>query len=165
MKFRFEFLSLSQLGEVFGVSSHQVGKWLVKIGLRTETMRPSREAFGGGYVTTAPSRGQGYVYVWHAERTTKALIDAGHPVALKPGCTLLAPCLLNGPFGHRPHAEIGHEVVNGDGTVAVWVAGAENAALICRLLNAADRHGVVARALGGATTGRDPSEQAAGQAA
>jgi hypothetical protein len=154
MKFRFEHLTLTQLGEVFGVSSHQIGNWLVTLGLRSDQKRPSREAFAGGYVTTAPSRGQGYNYVWHAEKTVKALVDAGRPVAVPPGCALLAPCVLHGPFVCRPHAAIGSEIVNGDGTVAVWVTGEENAAFLCRVLNAADRHGVVARALhGGANAG------------
>ena len=41
--FRFEFRTLTQIGEVFGASSHQVGKWLVEIGLRTRERGPVRQ--------------------------------------------------------------------------------------------------------------------------
>ena len=33
--FRFEYMTLTQIGKIFGVSSQQVGKWLVQIDLRT----------------------------------------------------------------------------------------------------------------------------------
>jgi hypothetical protein len=53
MKLRYEYLNLGQLGEVFGTTSHQVGRWLTKIGLRYESAngkKPSRDAYSGGYV-------------------------------------------------------------------------------------------------------------------
>lgn len=58
MKFRFEFMTLTQIGEVFGVSNQKVGKWLVKLGLRTTANKPSVAAFEGGYVMAGPSRNQ-----------------------------------------------------------------------------------------------------------
>ena len=76
--FRFEFRTLTQIGEVFGASSHQVGKWLVEIGLLTEGKRPSTAAFDGEFVTQGPSRGNGYNWVWHSVRTVAALEKAGH---------------------------------------------------------------------------------------
>ena len=62
MKLKYEFMSLTQIGEVFGTTSHQVGRWLAKIGLRSQAkqgMKPSRDAYSGGYVKDVPSRNQG----------------------------------------------------------------------------------------------------------
>ncbi len=148
MKWRFEFMTLTQIGEVFGESNQQVGKWLAKLGLRTDANRPSRTAFDGGYVKAGPSRGQGYNWVWHSEKTVRALTEAGHKLALHPACELLAPCQLNGPFEYRPNPAFGFEVANGDGTVAVWVRGERNARFVCNLLNVADRTGVISKVLG-----------------
>ncbi len=151
MRFKYEHMTLSQIGEVFGASSHQVGRWLTQIGLRYESKqgrKPSRDAYAGGYVKDVPSRGQGYIWAWHTEKTAKALEDAGHKIAIQPGHELLAPCRLNGPFEYRPNAQFGHEIVNGDGTVAICVSGEQNAQFLTNLLNIADKHGVVKRVLG-----------------
>jgi hypothetical protein len=147
LKFRYEFMTLTQLGELFGESNQKVGKWLGKIGLRTEANKPSREAFEGGYVEAKPSRNQGYYYVWRSDKTVAALTAAGHKPAVHPACELLAPCQLNGPFEVRTNPTFGFEVVNGDGTVAVWIRGGQNAKFVCDLLNVADRNGVVRRLL------------------
>lgn len=148
MKFRFEFMTLTQIGEVFGVSNQRVGKWLVKLGLRTAANKPSGAAFDGDYVMAGPSRNQGYNWVWHSDKTVAALTAAGHKLAVHPACELLAPCQLNGPFEARRSPAFGYEVANGDGTVAVWVRGKQNAKFVCDLLNVADRNGVVSRLLG-----------------
>lgn len=167
MKFRFEFMTLTQLGELFGESNQKVGKWLLKLGLRTTANKPSREAFGGGYVEVGPSRNQGYNYVWHSEKTVAALTAAGHKLAVHPACELLAPCQLNGPFEVRTNKSFGFEIVNGDGTVAVWVRGKKNAKFVSDLLNIAQRNGVVTRVLGAdcETLGlKDPAKELAVQA-
>ena len=151
MKLKYEYLSLGQLGEVFGATSHQVGRWMTQIGLRVESKKgkkPSRDAFSGGIVKDVPSNGTGYMWAWHAEKTVKALEEAGHQVLIQPGHELLAPCHLNGPFQCRPNPKIGHEIVNGDGTVAICVVGDDNARVLTSLLNIADRHGVFKRLLG-----------------
>lgn len=145
MKFRHEFMTQTQLGEVFGVTSHQVGRWLTEIDLRYDSgrgMKPSSKAFDGGFVKHVGNGPGRYIWVWHSERTVEALAQAGHVVVLHPAHELVAPCKLNGPFELRPHPRFGYEVVNGDGSVAINVAGKENVRLLIRLLNAADKHGV-----------------------
>jgi hypothetical protein len=153
MRFKYEFMSLTQIGQVFGTTSHQAGRWLAKLGLRTQGkqgLRPSKEAFEGGYVKDVPSRGQGYVWAWHSEKTVKALENAGHRVCISPSNELLAACTLNGPFQHRRNQQAGFEIINGDGTVAITVVGDQNARFLCDLLNLAERRGVISRVLGGA---------------
>lgn len=162
MKFRFEFMSLTQIGEIFNVSNQQVGKWLVKLGLRTTANKPSREAFEGGYVEAGPSRNQGYNWVWKSDKTVAALTAAGHKLAVHPACELLAPCQLNGPFEVRTNPSFGFEVVNGDGSVALWVRGKQNSKFLCDLLNVAHRNGVVSRVLGTSNMkdkAQEPAEQ------
>lgn len=164
MRFRYEFMSLTQIGELFGVSNQQVGKWLAEIGLREKGkngLKPTREAYAGGYVKDVPSRGQGYIWAWNAEKTAKALEEADHKIVALPGSGLLAPVQLNGPFEHRPHPKFGAEIVNGDGTVAVWVSGEENAGFVCRLLNLAHSKGLVERTLVGSGFRSSEERQAA----
>jgi hypothetical protein len=154
MRFRFEFMSLTQIGELFGVSNQQVGKWLATIGLREKGkngLKPTREAYAGGFVKDVPSRGQGYIWAWHSEKTVKALEQAGHKLVALPGSELLMPVQLNGPFQHRPHPQFGQEIVNGDGSVCLWAQGEHNARFLCQLLNLAHSKGVVDRILGSAS--------------
>lgn len=70
-----DFLSLTELGRIYGVSSHAVGKWLKGLGLRTESGQPTVQAFNEKYVAQRPSRQPGtYYHVWDAQKTT-ALFD------------------------------------------------------------------------------------------
>jgi len=65
-----EFISQTELGEIYGVSSHKVGRWLKDLGLRTEDGRPSRDAINDGMVQQKPStQPNTFFWCWHAERT------------------------------------------------------------------------------------------------
>lgn len=73
-----EFMSMTQIGRLFGVSSHKIGAWLTAIGLR-EDGNPTHIARNGGYVTTVPNgRNDGFYWVWKTRPTIKALERAGH---------------------------------------------------------------------------------------
>lgn len=77
-----EYLSLTELGRVYGVSSHVVGRWLKGLGLRTADGRPSPEAFAQGYVSQRPSRQPGtYFWIWAADKTTGILDGMRYPRA------------------------------------------------------------------------------------
>ncbi len=145
--FRYEYMTLTQIGELFGVTSHQIGKWLVWIKLRTEAKRPSSAAFDGKFVSQGPSRGDGYNWVWHAARTVAALEEAGHRRIFNPPPYLADPSKLNGPFTKRANEANGYDLVGGDGSVAIVVAGEKNVDFVLQLLNLADKHGTVARAM------------------
>lgn len=142
MSAEYAFANQRQLGEQFGVTSHQIGRWLDDIGLR-EDKRPSQTAFSGGYVDTAPTgRAAGsYYYVWNREKTVKALAEAGHPlvgeVIERPTDTIS----LIGPFSSNASSEDGYEIIGGDGIVSMWVRGGANADFIVRLLNLAYKFG------------------------
>jgi len=132
-----EFDSMTDLGTIFGVTSHKLGKWLVAIGLRTPEMKPSKKAFDGGYVKQAPSpTNGGYFWVWHRLKTIVALEAAGHvQIAHQP------PGSLIGPFEARRSGTNGFEIVNSDGATAVWVIGKDNANELVKLMNLAYQAG------------------------
>ena len=77
-----DYLSQTELGKLYGVSSHQIGKWLKGLSFRTRDGQPSREALSSGLVARAPSTQPGtYFYVWHAQRTTEQLDGMCYPRA------------------------------------------------------------------------------------
>src|SRR5262245_44861688 len=77
-----EYLSLTEIGKLYGVSSHAVGRWLRGLGLRTADGKPTREAFEKGYVSQRPSRQpETYYWAWHGEKTTAILDGMRYPRA------------------------------------------------------------------------------------
>jgi len=144
MTTEYKHMNQRQLGVLFGGSSHDVGRWLKEIGLRTDEGKPTQQAFNGGYVDTAPTgRGNGgYYYVWNAERTVAALEAAGHR---RVGTPVPVPA-LTGPFTTRPSSPDGgegdgYEIAGRDGEVGIWVRGQRNAERLVNLMNLAHRHG------------------------
>ena len=147
MMYKYKSMTLTQIGELFGATSHDVGKWLVKLGLRTEAKRPSSVAFDGTFVTQGPSRGDGYNWIWHSERTVAELEKAGHRRIFNPPPYLVDPAELVGPFEKRANETNGYDIVNGDGSVSAVVAGEKNVDCVVRLLNLAHAHGALAKAM------------------
>jgi len=141
--YRYQLMTQGQIGQLFGVSSHQIGRWLQEVGLRTEEGKPSRAAHEGKFCDTAPSRGQGYCWAWRPAKTVPALEQAGHRRVFPPPLDLVEPPTLNGPFTQRRGENGTTEIVNGDGSVATFVLGEENATLVCTFLNVAHRLGKV----------------------
>jgi hypothetical protein len=142
MRYKYKNLTQTQLGKLFGVSSHVVGEWLVKRGLRdSKTKRPTAEAHRNGYCETAPSGPTGYHWAWDAQRTVAALTSAGHALVDDLPDDLVHPPAMTGPFTAKDRA-----VQNATGeTVFRATAGAEHAGAIVKLLNAAHRHGMLAK--------------------
>jgi hypothetical protein len=74
-----EFLSLTELGQVYGVSRNKVGQWLVDLGLRTADKKPSAKAFNEGFVDQRDSTQPGtYFWVWNGQKTCQLLDEAGY---------------------------------------------------------------------------------------
>lgn len=81
-----DFFSMTELGTLYGVSSHKVGKWLVDLGLRDANKKPSRLAFEHGLVAQRDSTQPGtYYWVWHGAKTMAVLDRAGHKRAVNKG--------------------------------------------------------------------------------
>ena len=74
-----EFQSQTELGKLYGVSSHKIGRWLVEVGLRTREKKPSYRAFNEGFVEQRPStQPNTYFYVWQKEKTVALLEHYGY---------------------------------------------------------------------------------------
>jgi hypothetical protein len=141
MKFKYQNFSQKQLGSLCGVSSHEIGKWLVKLGLRDEkTGKPTREAHHDGLCDTVPSGQTGYCWAWNVQKVVERFMDAGHSLLTElPEELVEAP--LHGPF--RLNESCPKEVLNADGTLAVWASCRRNAEAVMRLLAFADKRGVI----------------------
>ena len=139
MKFKQKTMSQSQLGELFGASSHDIGRWLIEVGLRDpKTKKPSWDAYHCGFCTQAPC-GLGFSNLeWVSDVTVAKLREAGHDLLSTPPESLVEMPFINGPF-----CLSGHEVVNADGTLAARTTSADNADFLMRLLNTAYKAGVV----------------------
>jgi len=74
-----EFLSLTELGQIYGVTRNKMGQMLISLGLRTQDKKPSPKAFNEGFVDQRDSVNPNtYFWVWHGEKTTRILDEAGH---------------------------------------------------------------------------------------
>lgn len=145
MRFRKEQLTQTELAQIFGVSPHVVGDWLVDVGLRNEKKRPSSYAHNGGFIETLSNGSWGYRWVWNARKTVAALIDDGHhPVSPPPG-DLIEATTLRGPFKWRKNENGTHEITGSDGFPVVWVLGDQNGRVLTKLMNLADERGVFER--------------------
>ena len=140
MKFRFQTLSQSQLGLVFGVSSHVIGDWLNQLGLRDpQTKRPTREAHQEQFCEQVMN-GTGYFWSWRSQPTVERLIAAGHPLVLELPESIVEPPPLNGPF--KLSTQKSNCVLNNDGTLAAMTTNARNAGMILKLLQCGYRIGL-----------------------
>ncbi len=73
-----EYLSMKEIGAIYGVSSHVVGRLLKDAGLRTPKGRPSVRAFKEKFVTQRHSDdGETYFWVWDVAKVTPFLERAG----------------------------------------------------------------------------------------
>jgi hypothetical protein len=74
-----EFLSQTELGKLYGVSSHTVGQWLKDAGLRDQKGKPCGD--GWDYVSTRTStQAATFFYVWNRKKTTALLSSRGHNI-------------------------------------------------------------------------------------
>ena len=81
-----DFLSLTEIGKIYGVSSHVVGKWLKGLGLRAESGQPTDQARNERYIAQRPSTQPGtFFYVWSRSKTTALLDGMCYPRAVHGG--------------------------------------------------------------------------------
>ncbi len=74
-----DYMTMKELGQRLGLSSHQVGKKLKEVGLRTPEGRPSGAAFRRKLVEQRwSSDGEHYLWAWDAERTLRFLANEPH---------------------------------------------------------------------------------------
>ncbi len=145
MTFRFEYISLRQLGQLFGDTSHTVGKWLKALGLRDAEGLPTRNAHEGRFCKMKSAGDKCTLWVWHSEKTVAVLKKNGHPMLLDPPRDLVSPAILNGPFTVRTTANSICVIENGDGSDCIRVNNSMTADVVAKILNMAHEKGVIDR--------------------
>ena len=70
-------------------------------------------------------------YVWHREKTVKALEVAGYEQVESD----TTPTRIGGPFSSQASGHDGFKIMGGDGSAAIWVLGEDNARLVVAALN------------------------------
>jgi len=74
-----QYWTMREIGALFGITSHKVGKTLKELGYRTPDGRPSQRAFDEGYVQQrwGFERQEIYNWAWHKDKVTALLEQAG----------------------------------------------------------------------------------------
>jgi hypothetical protein len=73
-----DYWTMKEIGTLYGATSHQIGRTLKDLGLRTPEGKPAARAFNLGLVTKRhASEGPGYCWAWHQEPTCALLEEAG----------------------------------------------------------------------------------------
>lgn len=137
-----DYLAQGQIGQMLGVSSHEIGRWLFKLGLRNRK-GPSEEALATKLAKPVENGPAGF-YCWQKERIVELLVNAGCGGKIsKDGPADQPTPVLKGPYFCRPSGEggDGYEIVSGNGTVGIWTRGQGNAQRLTALLNLAYEHG------------------------
>jgi hypothetical protein len=145
MNFTHTHMTQTDLGKLFGVTSHKIGQWLKHLGLRYEDGKPTEEAHDGHFCKQAPSGPTGYHWVWDSKRTVAALREADYQLVPNPPQNLMAPAILNGPFCVRKSAGSEFVIENGDGSASVWANNKMTADVVARILNLAHDKGAIDR--------------------
>lgn len=161
MKFTKQYLTLAELGRVFGISEAMIARRLTDLNLRTSNGKPSFTAFSERWVTSGHSQSSNDKHVWHGQRTVAALVENGAKPVVPPPTELFAASHLDGPFRIRTNTDSPHEIVGANGEVEVWVSGDLNAQIVCQLLNAGHRLGVLQRRQSKQTPEPEPAEEPA----
>ena len=73
---RTDYWTMKEIGVLFGVTSHVIGKTLKRLSLRTIEGKPSQLAFDLGLVEQRWSL-DAYTWVWNLEKTVPFLEQAG----------------------------------------------------------------------------------------
>jgi len=135
-----KWLSMWELGQVFGVGLKVVGGWLEARNLVNSRRSPTEVAIGTGYCDLKPDWQGIYRWCWN-RKLIDEFTQAGHIRPDQPvGRDDVA---LHGPFISRLLGGDDYEIVGADNRVSVRVAGRGNTAFLLRLLNLAHGCGKV----------------------
>lgn len=134
-----DYLPLYDLAKLFGVGCKEIRQWLEALGLLKEQGGPTDKAIEGTYCDMFEDWGGRYGWWWH-RKLIDELTEAGHIRLDQP---LSKPVSIFGPFVPRLNGTGSYEIIGGDGNVAIWAVGQENAEFLVKLLNLAHKFGKV----------------------
>ena len=73
-----KFSCMRDIGKAIGWTSHEVGKLLKRLGLRTSEGKPSREAFEKGLVAQKFDNYGHYLWAWNREDRKSTRLNSSH---------------------------------------------------------------------------------------
>ena len=71
------YISLTALGQIYGVNARDVGAWLKGLGLRQPDGRPSWDAIEQGLVQERALEYGGHFWHWHREKSSTVCATSG----------------------------------------------------------------------------------------
>ena len=72
-----EFCTMRDIGHEYGLSSHDLGRYLTNHGFRTENKKPSSKSFDAGMVRQRFGPSGHYIWAWHVGKTRQFLESIG----------------------------------------------------------------------------------------
>jgi len=131
------------IGKLFGMTSHQVGKHLKDLGLRSQVGSPSKMAREQGIAVPGGDFNGHPEHLWHVEAVVGLFEEAGHRRVPNPPPNLATPPVLIGPFSLHETDNDTWQVVGSNNNVGIVVTGQRNAELIRKMMNGAHTIGML----------------------
>lgn len=149
MKYKYQYMSLTDIGQLFYknpqspvcASSHDVGRWLIAIGLRDGDKLPSQRALDNGFAIQKYSGPKGDIpnYYWETIKTVAELEKAGYQRLPNPPGNLVQHDKMDGPYTHMPNSLNGYDLIDTKGDIIATIYEQQNAKIVSKALNAYDR--------------------------
>ncbi len=115
-----EYLSLTEIGRIYGVSSHQVGKWHKASDSAPTADRRQPKPSGRNTSPNDPARSLGHSITSGTDQERQLYS---------------MPCSIHGPFTILSNGSIGQTVIDADGNAVAWTSDVTVAQVICGLMN------------------------------
>ena len=92
MRFKYEYISINDLGTLFGLGRREMGKILKRLGLRDENGNPSKKAFDQRFLDPRfQMNTTNYPNCWNSEKTVKEILGSGLKILTPPPSHLVEP--------------------------------------------------------------------------
>ena len=141
MKLKKRYMNMTEVGKIFGVTSHVVGKWLKQMGLRRHNGTPSSDAYEHGLIDSDFNEYGTYNVLWDAARVIAILDEAGHKRANPPPADLVEAPFLRGPFEAEEGGDGVWVIAGADEQKLISASGDTNAKVLTHILNLAHEGG------------------------
>lgn len=149
MRFIRQFMILTDIGKIMGMTNAAVGKYLTAKGYREKRygkFQPTDEAKEEQLVD------QDYRYsdpqdFWDVEKVVGMMEEDGYVPAFPPPSDFVFEPQLTGPFSLKHISGTEYSVGSSNGDVVAKIAGKANANFVMRVLNTAHKTGVVEKYL------------------
>lgn len=149
MKYKYKYMSMTQLGKLFfkdnksleHASSHDIGRWLIAVGLRDGNRAPSQKAIEEGFVFQRYCGKDDDILnsYWKADKTVEELEKHGYKRLPNPSESLVQHENLDGPFTYARNCHNGYDIKSSHGDVSITVYGQQNAHKVTEAMNIYDR--------------------------